>query len=456
MKADPKTLIAAIETGKAPQLLLIFGDELQVQETCKAILDQLVPEDQRGFNFERFDGRTANWEEIEASLKTPPFYQGRKLLWVENAPYFFSREQKGELGKKILEHWRDGKREEALKLVVDLLMLEGWTPEQWAHLDASSPRPFSDLLDVDGDDASEEIDALLVYCKSRDIVDLGKRKSGQAHRLLTLLDEGLPEWSFLLLTAAQVDRRTRLYKRFEEIGAALYISLDRDRSGKASREHLLEFVTEGLRQVGKNLDLKAREMVLARAGDDLRRLRQELEKLSLFVGDRRQIRAEDVEAIFADHGEGWIFDLTRAIADRDAKGALAQLARLMARGEHPLKILGTVAAEMRRLLSARQLVETELAKVWKRGMTYQQFQQIVLRYAKPLLTRNPYADYMCFQRAEHFSLDELRVGMEGLFEADLRLKSTGSQPRLVLEKWILSMCLDVQRKQRHGDRRPDV
>jgi DNA polymerase III delta subunit len=64
----------------------------------KKILDLIVPEDQRGFNFERFDGRNATWDQIEASLMTPPFFPGKKLLWVENAPYFFSREQKGELG----------------------------------------------------------------------------------------------------------------------------------------------------------------------------------------------------------------------------------------------------------------------------------------------------------------------------------------------------------------------
>ena len=34
------------------------------------------------------------------------------------------------------------------------------------------------------------------------------------------------------------------------------------------------------------------------------------------------------------------------------------------------------------------------------------------------MTRNPYADYMCFQRAERFSLGELRSYMERLFEAD--------------------------------------
>jgi len=156
VKPDLKTFLANLRTDKAPRLLLVFGDDLQVEETCKAILDQLVPVEQRGFNLERFDGRTASWEQIEASLMTPPFFPGKKLLWIENAPYFFSREQKGELSEKILELWRDGKRDGAAKLLIDLLVIEGWTQEQWARLE--SPKPLLDLFDAD--DESEAVEAL--------------------------------------------------------------------------------------------------------------------------------------------------------------------------------------------------------------------------------------------------------------------------------------------------------
>ena len=444
MKRDLPTLLADLKNSKGPQLLLLFGDDLQVQEAGKAVLDLIVPQDQRGFNLERFDGRITTWDQLEASLMTPPLFPGKKLLWVENAPYFFSREQKGELGDKILALWRDGKRDDAVKLLVDFLVLEGWTQEQWDRLEAASAKALVALLDADGGEAQEEAEALIAYGKSRD-VDLSERKGSEGHRLTHLLDEGLPEWGFLLLTAVQVDRRTRLYKRFEEIGAALYLDLERDRSGRISRESLLEFVNQRLSQSGKTVEPQAREMIVARAGDELRSLQQELDKLILFVGERPAIRAQDVEAIFADHGEGWIFDLTRAIGDRDAAGALSQLSRLLAQGEHPLRLLGTVASEIRRLLSARQLLETDLARVWKRGMSYQQFQQTVLKQSTPLLTRNPYADYMCFQRAERFSVADLSSYMEGLFDADFRLKSSAGQPRMVMEKLILGMCLGGQR-----------
>jgi DNA polymerase-3 subunit delta len=221
--------------------------------------------------------------------------------------------------------------------------------------------------------------------------------------------------------------------------------LERDRGGKISREGLLEFVTRELRRHGKGSEPAAREMILARAGDDLRGVQQELDKLVLFVGEQATIRAADVEMIFADHGEGWIFDLTRAIGERDAPAALAHLARLLAQGEPPLRLLATIAAELRRLLKVRQLLETDCARSWKKGMSYQQFQHSILPQVGALLSRNPYGDYLCFQRAESFSLADLHACMEKVFAADLRLKSSGSETHLVMEKLLLGMCLGGSR-----------
>jgi DNA polymerase-3 subunit delta len=445
VQRDLKNILSDLETGKGPRLLLVFGDDLQMGEACKAILDRLVPVEQRAFNLERFDGRSAAWEQIESSLMTPPFFPGKKLLWVDSVPYFYAREQSGELGGRVLDFWRDGKRDDAAKLLLDLLVVEGWSQDQWNGLEGGAPREFFALLGADGDD-QEDAAALLAHCKGRPM-DLTQRKGAEGNRIAALLEQGIPEWGFLLLTAVQVDRRTRLFKRFEELGAALHLALERDRSGKISRDGLMEFVLQRMRRAGKNLDAQAREMILSRAGDELRSFQQELDKLILFVGDRVTIGVEDAALMVADRGEGWIFDLTRALGERDAEAALGQLARLMAQGEHPLKILGTVASELRRLLVARQLLTGDLTKLWRRGMTYAQFQQTILRHgASPLGGRNPYGDYMSFQRAERFSLAELSSFMQGLFEADLRLKSSASQPRLVLEKFFLEMCLDSSKR----------
>ena len=453
MKRDLETIIADIGHDKGPQLLLLYGDDLQVQEACKALLDKLIPQDQRGFNVERFDGRTTPWDRVEGSLDTPPFFPGKKLVWVENVSYFISREQKGELNEKVLQAWNEGKKEEAGRLLLDLLVVEGWSQEQWEELQSgASLGPLTQLLEVDETDGREQAEALLAYCRSKGM-DLSQRRGSEGHRLGEMLDRGLPPWSFLLMTAVQVDRRTRLYKRLEETGAVLQLVIDRDRSGRISRETLAAFINRQLRQAGKTIEFQAREMIVLRTGDELRGLQQELEKLVLYVGARSSIRAQDVEAILADRGEGWIFDLTRSIAERDAVPALAHLSRLIGQGEHPLKLLSTIAGEIRKLLAARQIIDEELRTRWQRGLSYQQFQQNVLRDGAPLLTRNPYADYMCFQNADKFSLAELRSYLSDIHGADLCLKSSGPNPRLVMEKLILDMCLGTGKVRAPVERR---
>ena len=440
MKRDLAAVIRDLSNGRGPQLLLVFGDDLQVQEACKTVVELLVPEAHKGFNLERFDGRAVAWDALQASLLTPPFFPGKKIIWIENAPYFQSREQKGELGERALQLWSEGKKEEASALLVDMLVVEGWTQERWDQLDSMSSVRRLGLLNIDRPDSRNEADALLGYCKSHGI-DLSARRGAEDQRLGEWVDQGIPEWDFVLLTAVQVDRRTRLYKRLEESGAVLYVGVERDRSGKLSREALLEFINQRVHAAEKRLEPQARELILLRAGDDLRRIAQEIEKLLLYIGEQPAIRAGDIAAIFTDHAADWIFDLTRSIADGDAVAAVAHLGRLIMQGEHPLKLLGTLAAEVRRLVLARQLLENELRGCWRRGMTYGQFQQSVLNQSEPMLTRNPYADYMLFQRADKFSISVLRGYLAEISEADLCLKSSGGNPRLIMESLVVNMCL---------------
>jgi DNA polymerase-3 subunit delta len=286
--------------------------------------------------------------------------------------------------------------------------------------------------------AAEETVEIAVYCRERGM-GLSRTRSGESQRLQEILDEGLPPWAFLLLTAPQVDRRTRLYRKFEEKGAALDLALER-RSGRVSRDALAEFLNQRLKEAGKRIEPQAREMILARAGEQLWSFYQEIEKMLLYAGDEPVIKVSDVAEVFLDQGEGWVFDLTGALGQRDTLGALRHLHRLLSQGEPPLKLLATIAGEIRKLLIARQLIEGELRPRWKSQMSFNQFQATVLAQGPPLLARNPYADYMCFLRADNFKVAELLRYLELICQTDIRLKSSGGAPQRVMERLVLQMC----------------
>lgn len=440
MKRDLAAIEEEIRTGQAPPLLLLHGDDYQVHCAGKTLLDLLVPQERRAFNLEQFDGRTAPWDEIEMALMTPPFFPGTKTIFIANAPYFLSREHKGEVGEKVLQLWGEGKKEEAAKLFLELLILEEWTQERWEKSQETTPvSQFAELLGGEEKGLKEEVEGLLLFCRASGM-ELSQRRGGEGHRLMELLEQGLPSWACLLLTAPQVDRRTRLYKSFAEKGCVLDLGLQRERGGRVSREALAEFIDRRLKEVGKRIEPQAREMILARSGEELWALHQELEKLLLYVGEEPWIKRKDVEEIFLDQGEEWVFDLTKAIAGRNLIEALGHLARLISQGDHPLKLLATIAGEVRRLAAARQLMDGELSRKWARGMSYPQFQKSVLQNGAPVLTQNPYRDYMIFKNAENFTTRELLDTLKGIYQTDLRLKSTGHPARITIERLILEMC----------------
>lgn len=445
-KRDLEAVLAEARKGTPPSVILIHGDDFQVHAATKAILDVLVPEENRAFNLERFDGQSASWDEIEASLRTPPFFPGKKTVWVENAPYFLAREHRGELGERVLQLWREGKREQAARLFLDLLFLEGWSQEKWDKAQGRlSPSEVAKLFGVEGREVAEETEALFEFCRSRGI-DASHRRAGDEHEVLDVLEQGVPIWDVLLLTASHVDRRTGLYRRFEAKGTVLDLSLERQKSGRISREIVAEFLDRRLRESGKRIEREAREMIFTRAGDELWALHQELEKLLLYIGEEPWINLRHVEEVFLDHGEAWVFDLTEAIAGRDALGALGCLGRLLSQGEHPLRLLGTIASEVRRLLSARTLIEGEMRHRWKSHMSSSEFQRLILQGGEPLLTRTPGGDYMSFQKAERFKTHELLRYLELIYKTDMQLKSTGGAPRVLMERLILEMCRATENK----------
>ena len=171
----------------------------------------------------------------------------------------------------------------------------------------------------------------------------------------------------------------------------------------------------------------------------------ELEKLCLYVGDRPTIDEADVRASVRDLAESWIFDFTRALAQRQGAAAVSLLRALFEQGEHPLRILALIARELRLLLLARDCLTDSLAEAWTTQTPYTTFRDRLL----PLLSDaqreafgglHPYALYQSLQNASGTSTAALQRGLLALQQLDVTLKSTPVDPRLRLEAFVLDMC----------------
>ena len=436
MAQDLETLLKGLREGSGPAIMLLHGDEFRVRGASRAILNLIAPDSDRALGTSAFDGRSTSWDEIEASLMTPSLFVSACSVVVENVPWFAPAERKVDLLDKSLNLWEEGRRDDSGRAFMALLRSEGWTRERW--LEAADAAQLADTV-KDYRAHAREIQAVWQYCREQNLTP-GNPKADEQGRILQLLERGLPDGCRLLLLAPQVDKRGRGYKQLTRQGCVVDLSVERDRSGRIRRESLAAFLDQRLRRGRKRIDPQAREVVLSRCGNELWAVDQEIEKLLLYVGEAETVGVSDVEEIFTDQSESWVFDLTDSLGERDTLQALGFLRRLMANGEYPLRVLGAIASQVRRLLSARQLLDHELARVWRQRMSYTEFQQRVPADTEGLPTKSPYANYLTLQRAERFTLSELKGFLRLIRETDERLKSSGHQPQAVMERLILEMC----------------
>jgi DNA polymerase-3 subunit delta len=95
------------------------------------------------------------------------------------------------------------------------------------------------------------------------------------------------------------------------------------------------------------------------AGESLYAMRSELEKLVAYLPPGQTANASHVEALRGKEQGASAFDLAQAIAERHRARALWILARTVEAGEPPLKILGALVWQYRRLWKCKEQLRLE-------------------------------------------------------------------------------------------------
>ncbi len=134
---------------------------------------------------------------------------------------------------------------------------------------------------------------------------------------------------------------------------------------------------------------------------------------------------ETVRALTPVARQGYIFDLTDALARRDRARALTLLHELLAQGESPLGIVAITASQTRAMLKVKSLGE--------RGMRpFQIAQQTGL---------NPFVVEKSLPLARKFTFEELEATHRRLLDVDLALKRSRMTPEMALDLLVMEFGL---------------
>ena len=215
-------------------------------------------------------------------------------------------------------------------------------------------------------------------------------------------------FTVLLIEAAQLDRRLKVFKLLSEHALIVDLTVDEDSAASLAE------------QMAADLGAKIERLAAVELADILdhqpARMHIEIEKLAAYAHGRGPITTADVRAIVVSARKNDVWQLADMLASRQREAALAFLDNILREGENPVALVGGLAWAYRRLIEARELPATMNG--------YQAARTLGMR---------PAAAEAALRNAHRFSKRDLVAGLVALAEADSALKSSNPNPRAFME-----------------------
>lgn len=234
---------------------------------------------------------------------------------------------------------------------------------------------------------------------ARDLLSKVKGKAAQG--LVAVLSEVAPTTHLIFDEGKTLPKRHAIFKQAKDAGVQVrHFALPDARS-------LPSWIQQRTRLHGGRIEGRAAALLAQNIGANLRLLDQEIQKLLLYVGDGKEITADDVRVMVPYvQSADVIFQMVDAVGQRDGRRAATYLHRLLDVGEHPLGIFGMVVRQFRMLIQIRWLIDQRHTQ-----------QQIASQ-----LKLHPYVVKKVYAQADRFTPEQLRKAYSLLAEMDLAIK----------------------------------
>jgi DNA polymerase-3 subunit delta len=253
----------------------------------------------------------------------------------------------------------------------------------------------------------------------------------------------------LLISAGKVDKRKTFYKTLDKIGPVEHFTAlsadDRDWAERA--EHSAHTAIRGR---NKEISEEALAELVQRAGPNARQLENEIEKLCLYIGDRKKIEFKDVTTICTRHKMARAFALGDALGDRDLPRLLKRLDEELwemktDKDKSGIGLLYGLIGKIRAMLLLKEM----LREGWiKPEMDYNRFKAQLEKVPQEKLPTdrrfnplalNPYVLFKALPQVKKYTPGELVRAMDRLLRCNQRLVTSGLDETLVLQQVLVQI-----------------
>jgi DNA polymerase-3 subunit delta len=224
------------------------------------------------------------------------------------------------------------------------------------------------------------------------------------------------ESTTVIFVADALDKRLKLSKQLLDACVSVEFAALPD-------SELAAWAKSKLKELRADADERTLRQIVALAGQSVRQLATELEKLATAALPSGHITMEMVESLVGRSRELSNFELTDHLIARNRRRALETLGRLLDDGVEPLMLTGLLASSFHRLALAKDLMSRGVAK-----------EEVFRLVPMPQSKR---ADFLA--TARRADAHDLARRIRRIADADLSIKTSKATPRIQLEMLVCEL-----------------
>ncbi|MBI4546335.1 MAG: DNA polymerase III subunit delta [Ignavibacteriae bacterium] len=274
--------------------------------------------------------------------------------------------------------------------------------------------------DVDGKDVVSLASAFPMLGDRRVVVVKEFDKLPNKDTLLPFIEKPLAS-TLLVVISSKPDFRQTIFKSLEKNGTVTeFRSLyDNEVPG---------WIRKRFEKFGKKATVEACQFIQGYVGKSLREIQNEVDKLIIYVDDKETIDEDDVTRVVGMSRQFNIFELSKAVGEKDLSRSLEILEHMMRVGESPLLIIIMLTRYFQKLWMLQEM----------NGKTASQNQLAAGIGVSPFFLRE-YLD-----ASGKYPALQIEQCFQALTKADETLKSTSTDPNLVMTLLVYQLIRQQQ------------
>ena len=316
---------------------------------------------------------------------------------------FFEAMKAGKLAPLyLLEGTEEYIKSQALLRLCQLALPGGMEAMNQTELD----NPTADELIAAAETLPFLTEKRIVIVRDLDALTTAKKADDtKAEAVAAYLDRLCPSTVLIFTVKGKADGRKKLYLALKKRAAMVDFSPMGDAEAAA-------WTSRTMRAMGKRLDSAAAQKLVFTVGKDAALLKQEMEKLVSYLGEREEVQDADIDAVCVKTLESTVFQMVDAQVGGRYGEAFQLMQTVLEGGEDRFMVLSMLLRQYRILYHMSCLQEERTPQAQLGG----------------LLGIPPFAVGRTQAQARRYPKERLKAAYDYLFDLEYRLKS-GQAPQ---------------------------